>query len=129
VEEPSPQKLQKKKKKKRPYKSFQNGVKYKDIKFGDGQEVSKGDKVTVYYVGQTSDNDTFDKVLSGKGFTYKYGAGEVIKGWDTGLEGMKAGGKRKLIIPSELGYGESGSPPKIPPNADLHFTILVKKVA
>merc|ERR1712083_326765 len=104
------------------------GLKYRDMKQGSGQTVGNGDKVSVYYVGQTDDKKVFDKCISGKGFEFTIGKGEVIKGWDMGLKGMKKGGKRKLIIPAKLGYGAQGSPPKIPGGATLTFTIELKNI-
>ena len=65
----------------------------------------------------------------GRPFKFKLGAGEVIRGWDLGVAGMKLGGRRNLLIPSHLGYGKEGSPPKIPPNADLIFEVEVTKIS
>jgi len=84
--------------------------------------------VRVYYVGQLSDKKVFDKSLAGPGFEFTLGAGEVIQGWELGVNGMKAGGKRKLVIPAKLGYGDEGSPPDIPANAELTFTVELKSV-
>merc|ERR1712129_139236 len=89
--------------------SMGKGLKYRDMKIGKGKSVSKGDKVSVFYVGQLDDKKVFDKAISGNGFEFEYGKGEVIKGWDMGLKNMKVGGKRKLIVPSNLAYGKSGS--------------------
>jgi FKBP-type peptidyl-prolyl cis-trans isomerase len=105
--------------------SFKNGIQYKDLKVGNGQVIKFGQKLTVYYVGQLDDKSIFDKNITGNGFEFTYGKGEVIKGWDQGLKGMKIGGKRRLIIPSNLGYGEKGTD-NIPPNSTLTFTIEVK---
>merc|ERR1712228_623215 len=124
-EEKSPKKSPKGDKK---MKSMKGGLKYRDMKVGQGREVRKGDKLEMYYVGQLDNKSIFDKTITGKGFEFTFGKGEVIKGWDLGLKGMKKGGKRKLIIPSKLAYGASGSEPSIPPNAQLTFTIELKNV-
>merc|ERR1712228_231889 len=122
----------KKRKKKAPkskkMSSMGNGLKYRDMKIGKGKPVSNGDKLSVFYVGQTDDKKVFDKCISGKGFEFELGKGEVIKGWDLGLKGMKKGGKRLLIVPSRLAYGQSGLEPHIPPNARLTFTLEIKDV-
>jgi len=101
-----------------------SGLKYIDVKIGDGKVAAAGDKVTVHYTGRLKDGKKFDSSLdSGKPFPFPLGAGKVIKGWDEGVAGMKEGGKRKLIIPPDLGYGAEGFPPVIPPNAELHFDV------
>jgi len=110
------------------WKSFAEGLKYKDIKEGAGKAVRKGSKVSVYYVGQLPNKQVFDKMISGEGLEFKVGGGEVIQGWEKGLIGMKVGGKRRLLVPAKLGYGQEGSQPEIPPNTDLTFTIEVKSV-
>lgn len=105
---------------------MKNGIRYKDMKKGSGVRVKFGQKLHVYHVGQTEDGRTFDKCLQGPRFEFTYGAGEVMKGWDVGFDGMRVGGKRKLIIPPHLAYGALGSPPVIPPDATLKYTVLVK---
>lgn len=98
---------------------------------GTGAEAKAGDTVKVHYTGTLMNGKEFDS-SRGKGqpFEFKLGTGAVIKGWDQGVVGMKVGGKRKLEIPAELGYGESGSPPKIPGNAGLKFDVeLIEIVA
>eukprot|EP00586_Coscinodiscus_wailesii_P023194 CAMPEP_0172509844 /NCGR_PEP_ID=MMETSP1066-20121228/223762_1 /TAXON_ID=671091 /ORGANISM="Coscinodiscus wailesii, Strain CCMP2513" /LENGTH=187 /DNA_ID=CAMNT_0013288539 /DNA_START=149 /DNA_END=712 /DNA_ORIENTATION=- len=99
-----------------------------DVKLGkEGTEaVSRGDNVTVKYVGTLDDGSQFDSANS---FTFMLGGGEVIKGWDEGILGMREGGKRKLTVPSRLGYGKRGCAPDIPPNATLHFVVTLKKIA
>jgi FKBP-type peptidyl-prolyl cis-trans isomerase len=92
---------------------------------GKGGDAAKnGDRVAVHYTGKLANGTEFDSSLKrNKPFEFVLGKGQVIKGWDQGIAGMKAGQKRKLIIPPALGYGESGSPPVIPPNATLHFDV------
>lgn len=99
-------------------------LKIEDIVVGKGNEVKEGDTVSVNYKGTLTDGKEFDNSYSrGEPFEFTVGAGEVIKGWDLGLVGMKLGGKRKLTIPSELGYGERGAGTDIPPNSTLVFEI------
>jgi peptidylprolyl isomerase len=106
-----------------------SGLKYKDNKVGTGAEAKAGKTVVVHYTGTLTDGKKFDSSLdSGKPFSFKLGAGEVIKGWDEGVAGMKVGGKRKLVIPYALGYGLQGSPPVIPPKADLIFDVELLEV-
>jgi peptidylprolyl isomerase len=102
-----------------------------DIVEGKGKEVKDGDRVTVQYVGVAfSTGEEFDASWErDEPFEFTLGAGEVIPGWDQGLEGMKVGGRRKLTIPPELAYGEQGSPPAIGPNETLVFVIDLKKVS
>jgi FKBP-type peptidyl-prolyl cis-trans isomerase FkpA len=101
-----------------------SGLKYIDVKVGDGQEAKAGDKVSVHYTGKLKDGTKFDSSHDRKDpFEFTLGASQVIKGWDEGVAGMKVGGKRKLIIPHELGYGERGSGAKIPAFAELHFDV------
>jgi FKBP-type peptidyl-prolyl cis-trans isomerase len=88
-------------------------------------EAERGDTVTVKYAGTLDDGTQFD---AAKSFSFMLGAGDVIKGWDQGLLGMTIGAKRKLVVPSRLGYGKRGSSPDIPPNATLHFEITMKKI-
>ncbi|HEX5797813.1 MAG TPA: FKBP-type peptidyl-prolyl cis-trans isomerase [Candidatus Saccharimonadales bacterium] len=101
-----------------------------DINVGDGEEAVAGKKVTVHYTGTLkSDGTKFDSSLDrGEPFTFTLGAGEVIKGWDQGVEGMKVGGKRKLVIPAVLAYGEASPSPDIPPNSDLVFEVELLNV-
>jgi len=100
-----------------------SGLKIEDLKVGDGQEAKKGDTVEVHYTGWLTDGTKFDSSVDrGQPFDFRLGAGQVIRGWDEGVEGMKVGGKRKLTIPPELGYGARGIGP-IPPNSTLVFDV------
>lgn len=106
-----------------------SGLQYIDEKVGDGQEAKKGDTVEVHYTGRLKDGKKFDSSVDrGEPFSFRLGVGMVIKGWDEGVAGMKVGGKRKLIIPSDLGYGARGAGGVIPPNAELHFDVELLKV-
>jgi FKBP-type peptidyl-prolyl cis-trans isomerase len=101
------------------------GLKYTDEKVGDGREAVPGAKVWVLYEGRLTSGSLFDRTKdSTSPFHFEIGAGNVIKGWDEGVAGMKVGGKRKLVIPPDLGYGERGAGNgTIPPNATLIFEI------
>ncbi len=101
-----------------------SGLKYVDNVVGDGPLAEKGKKVTVHYTGTLADGKKFDSSLDrGQPLTFTLGTGQVIKGWDEGVAGMKVGGKRRLIIPAELGYGARGAGGVIPPNAQLTFDV------
>jgi FKBP-type peptidyl-prolyl cis-trans isomerase len=107
-----------------------SGLKYQDLKVGEGPEAEKGDLVTVHYTGTLTDGKKFDSSVDrSQPFTFPLGAGKVIKGWDEGVAGMKVGGKRKLIIPYELAYGEDGRPPVIPAKATLIFEVEMLKIS
>ncbi len=97
----------------------------KDLIVGAGKEAKAGDTVTVNYVGVLyNGGKEFDASWKRKEpFQFKLGQGQVIKGWDEGVAGMKVGGRRELVIPSELAYGKNGSPPTIPANAPLVFVV------
>ncbi len=101
-----------------------------DTKEGSGTTAETGDTVTVHYVGAFPDGNVFDasRPRGDEGFTFTLGAGQVIAGWDQGVVGMKVGGKRTLVIPASLGYGENGYPPVIPMNATLVFEVELLSV-
>jgi FKBP-type peptidyl-prolyl cis-trans isomerase len=106
-----------------------SGLKYIDEKVGTGTEAKAGDMVDVHYTGWLKNGTKFDSSKDrGKPFTFPLGGRRVIKGWDEGVAGMKEGGKRKLIIPYDLAYGEDGRPPTIPPRAELTFEVELIKV-
>ena len=106
-----------------------NQLQVVDETVGTGLEAVAGKKVTVNYSGTLTNGTKFDSSYDqGVPFTFNLGAGEVIKGWDLGVAGMKEGGKRKLTIPSDLGYGAAGAGGAIPPNATLIFEVELLKV-
>lgn len=101
-----------------------SGLKYVELTIGDGKEVKMGSEVQVHYTGTLENGTKFDSSLDrGKPYPVVVGKSSVIKGWHEGLQGMKAGGKRKLIIPPDLAYGADGRPPQIPPNSVLIFEV------
>ena len=108
----------------------ESGLGIIDIEAGSGETPETGKLVVVNYTGWLSEDGTkFDSSLDrGTPFEFPLGAGQVIAGWDEGVATMKVGGKRRLIIPPELGYGEGGSPPTIPPNAELTFDIELLEI-
>jgi peptidylprolyl isomerase len=102
-----------------------SGLKYEEVKIGTGPAAKKGDTVAVHYTGRLTDGKKFDSSLDrGQPIEFQLGQGMVIKGWDEGIAGMKKGGKRKLVIPAKLGYGDRGTPGgPIPPGATLIFDV------
>lgn len=107
-----------------------SGLKYVDVKVGNGPSPVKGKQVKVHYTGTLENGKKFDSSVGKDPFTFAIGVGQVIAGWDEGVMGMKVGGKRKLIIPAKLGYGASGvGGGLIPPNATLLFDVELLEVA
>lgn len=101
-----------------------DGLRYTDEVIGDGPIAEKGSSVSVHYTGWLTDGTKFDSSRDrGTPFQFRLGAGQVIRGWDEGVEGMRVGGKRKLTIPPALGYGAAGAGGVIPPNATLVFEV------
>jgi FKBP-type peptidyl-prolyl cis-trans isomerase FkpA len=95
-----------------------------DDVIGKGPEAKAGDTLRVHYTGTLMNGTKFDSSRDrGTPFDFKLGTGGVVKGWDQGMVGMKAGGKRRLVLPQDLAYGEKGSPPNIPPKAGLKFDV------
>ncbi len=105
-------------------------VQIEELAEGTGDAVvQSGDTVVMHYRGTLEDGTQFDSSYDrGEPFTTQIGVGRVIQGWDEGVPGMKVGGKRKLTIPSSLGYGEAGAPPTIPPNATLIFEVELLEI-
>ena len=106
-----------------------SGLEYWDIKVGTGAEAKSGQHVKVDYTGWLTSGKKFDSsVGTGRPFDFALGGGQVIKGWDEGVVGMKVGGKRQLRIPPDLAYGQKGYPGAIPPNATLIFDVQLMDV-
>jgi FKBP-type peptidyl-prolyl cis-trans isomerase len=100
------------------------GLQYWDIKVGTGPTAEKGQTVKVHYTGWLTSGKKFDSsVDAGRPFSFRLGGGQVIKGWDEGVAGMKVGGQRQLRIPPDMAYGPNGYPPVIPPNSTLIFDV------
>lgn len=107
-----------------------SGLRYEDVQEGTGETARKGDHVVVHYTGTLEDGSKFDSSRDrGKPFEFALGTGTVIRGWDEGVAGMKVGGRRTLVIPSELGYGARGAGGGlIPPNAILVFDVELLEI-
>ena len=106
-----------------------SGLEMEEVKAGTGEVAKSGKTVTVHYVGTLTNGSKFDSSRDrGEGFTFRLGAGQVIRGWDEGVAGMKVGEVRKLTIPPELGYGKGGYPPVIPANSTLLFEVELLEV-
>ena len=111
----------------------ESGLQYRDVKEGTGEKIKKGQTAVVHYTGWLWIDDAKGKKFDsskdrGQPFDFGLGNGEVIKGWDEGVEGMKVGGTRELIIPPDLGYGARGAGGVIPPNATLFFEVELKGI-
>ena len=107
-----------------------SGLKIEDLAEGDGEKAESGQRVTVHYTGWLLDGDKFDSSLDrNQPFDFALGKGMVIRGWEEGVEGMKVGGKRRLTIPPQLGYGAQGAGGVIPPNATLVFDVELLAVS
>ena len=100
-----------------------SGLQYWDISEGTGATAKSGQTVLVHYTGWLTNGKKFDSSVGGKPFKFQIGAGNVIKGWEEGVAGMKVGGKRQLRIPRDLAYGQKGYPGVIPPYATLIFDV------
>lgn len=112
-----------------PVANTESGLQYIDVAEGSGAAAQPGNTVTVQYSGWLVSGAKFDSSVDrGRPFSFPLGAGQVIKGWDQGVAGMKPGGVRKLIIPPQLGYGSRGAPPVIPPDATLIFEVQLLAV-
>ena len=106
-----------------------SGLQYEDTVVGTGPEAAGGKSVEVHYTGTLADGTKFDSSRDRQQpFAFRLGAGQVIKGWDEGVQGMKVGGTRKLVIPGDLAYGPRGYPGVIPPNAQLTFVVELLRV-
>jgi FKBP-type peptidyl-prolyl cis-trans isomerase len=106
-----------------------SGLQYQDVVTGTGPAARPGQVAVVHYTGWLTDGTKFDSSRDhGEPFSFPIGEGQVIAGWDQGVAGMKVGGRRKLLIPPDLGYGEMGSPPVIPPSATLVFDVELLKL-
>lgn len=103
-------------------------LKIEDLRVGKGKAAKAGDQLSMNYKGTLLNGEQFDASYGRGPFDFQLGAGKVIQGWDQGIVGMKEGGKRKLTIPAHLGYGDAGSPPKIPGGATLVFEVELLKV-
>ena len=107
-----------------------SGLKYEDLVEGAGATAANGHQVSVHYTGWLVDGTKFDSSVDrGQPFGFALGRGSVIRGWDEGVAGMKVGGKRKLTIPPQLGYGTRGAGGVIPPNATLVFEVELLGIA
>jgi FKBP-type peptidyl-prolyl cis-trans isomerase FkpA len=110
-------------------KMTDSGLKYEDLAEGEGPVAAAGQKVSVHYTGWLTDGRKFDSSLDrNEPFSFPLGRGMVIRGWDEGVAGMKVGGRRRLTIPPQLGYGPRGAGGVIPPNATLVFEVELLEI-
>jgi FKBP-type peptidyl-prolyl cis-trans isomerase len=109
------------------YTVTESGLKYKDTVEGDGETATAGDTVSVHYTGTFEDGSQFDSSVGGTPFEFTVGEGYVIAGWDEGVQDMKVGGKRELVIPSDLGYGDYDYGP-IPGGSTLYFEVELLEI-
>jgi peptidylprolyl isomerase len=109
-------------------RTTESGLRITDLEEGTGAEATPGQLVTVHYRGTLTNGKEFDASYGRGPFSFPLGGGRVIRGWDEGVAGMKVGGKRKLVIPPDLGYGERGAGGVIPPNATLIFEVELLQV-
>jgi len=108
--------------------SIANELITREINKGTGPAVEKGSRLTVHYVGLLTDGTVFDKSTEREPFIFRIGKGKVIEGWEIGLIGMRAGGIRRIFVPSEMAYGNKGVGSFIPPNSDLIFDVFLVNV-
>jgi FKBP-type peptidyl-prolyl cis-trans isomerase len=111
-----------------PMQQQNTELKVEVLQEGQGPAIDNGQTALMYYRGTLDDGTQFDENQTGDGFSFLLGAGQVISGWDLGVLGMKVGEKRRLTIPASLGYGASGFPGVIPPNATLHFDVELRGI-
>ncbi len=104
------------------------GVLIEELAAGSGKQARSGSRIKVSYLGKLKSNGKIFDASTKKPFSFRLGAGEVIRGWDIGCDGMLVGSKRRLTIPPEKAYGKSGAPPTIPPNATLVFDVTLLEV-
>jgi len=100
-----------------------SGMYYEDLTEGSGLGARDGHVLNVYYTGSLATAEVFDSNTEGEGYSFQLGRRQVILGWEQGIQGMRIGGKRLLVIPPSLGYGQRGFPPVIPPSATLVFEV------
>lgn len=100
-----------------------SGLYYEDLEDGSGLGARDGHVLSVYYTGRLTTGERFDANTTGEGYSFQLGRRQVILGWEQGIQGMRIGGKRRLVIPPALGYGQRGFPPAIPPSATLVFEV------